>query len=1221
MNDSNRLLAAISHAQAFYICNDETDAVYRRLLDCFLDLTESECGMIGQVQWQENGQPYFKAQAITGFAWNEATRPIRQQPAGSEFKCNRLDTLLDAVMTSGKPVIANEPDEDARSADLFPDHPALHTFMGLPIHISSTLVGLVCVANKQQGYGDDLAEFLQPLLHTCGQLINVTASEREWLRMQSKLEAQRDRLESQVAERTAKIAQQARIIEQIHNAVIAADANLTITTWNRGAERMFGYAVEEAVGQPLLTILESQRDQPDFNQLINSLHKAASGEFELQLMRASGETFFAHVSLSVFNNPDVTDTGMIFHVIDISSEKTALDQLEKSESRYRALFELSADAIVLLQGDRYYDCNQAALDIFGYGSKEEFLRETLDDRLTLVQPDGENSRLKALRLLKTCLDTGKTTTVWTFRRASGEEFTGELLLTPIDYCGVRLVQAIIHDDSERRRNEEIIHAHEQYLQTVLDISPIAIMITELGSGAIRFANRRALEFSGLTAFDGEQVTARQFWVDPNERVRLLEQLIREGRASGEATLQNGSGEQFRAMLTCQYNPGSTNEALWWMLDVTAQRATQLKLQQNELMLQQILDHLPVALFVKDINDGFRYVINNRKSAEMFGSFDKTVLGHTDFELSEAEEAIKARREDLEIVRTGQAFECPSQRIEAPTGECLWIRTQKLLIPDIDGKPRLILGMSEDISERVEAEKELKVSEKRFRELAEHAPVGIFLTDARGACLYVNKQWQRMTGLDQEQAAGTGWTTALHEDDAAAVSRAWQNFTEGGPDFAMEYRFVCPDGHLTWVASTAVAFRNDADRVAGFMGSTTDITRRKQFESELEISRDEAERANAAKSAFLSRMSHELRTPLNAVLGFAQLLQMDNKNLTPNQNEGVGHILAGGEHLLHLIEDVLDFSRIDSGRMNLYLQRVSISEILQRSIALVSALAERRNITTILPDTLIADLFADPRRLQQVLVNLLSNAIKYNVMSGTVEVSVARISAYMTRISVKDSGSGIRPDDQERLFEPFERVMDANSTIEGTGIGLSICKKLVEMMGGQIGCDSEFGVGSTFWFDLPDATAAEVPHPFGHHENVPAQMAELDGIRILFMENQLDSIKLLVQVSRNIPGCELFAATNATDGIALAKSSQPDVILLDINLPKVGEFEALAMLRNDERTRNIPVISLSANTWPEMLKGGSEAGMTHCLSDLSRLDTPGSLGNLFQALVAACRPAA
>jgi CheY-like chemotaxis protein len=229
----------------------------------------------------------------------------------------------------------------------------------------------------------------------------------------------------------------------------------------------------------------------------------------------------------------------------------------------------------------------------------------------------------------------------------------------------------------------------------------------------------------------------------------------------------------------------------------------------------------------------------------------------------------------------------------------------------------------------------------------------------------------------------------------------------------------------------------------------------------------------------------------------------------------------------------------------------------------------------------------------------------------VEVSASTLLDNMIRISIKDDGIGIRPDDQTRLFEPFERVVNPDIMIEGTGIGLSICKKLVQSMSGRIGFESEFGIGSTFWFELPAAIA--IAQSSTGESDVAALTSELEGVRILYVEDHLASISLMTELARQIPDCDFTAVSNALDGVSLAKSSRPDLILMDINLPGLGGFEAMALIRKDERTRGIPVIALSASTSPELIESGKKAGFAHYLAKPLKLDS------LLETLVATHKP--
>ncbi len=745
---------------------------------------------------------------------------------------------------------------------------------------------------------------------------------------------------------------------------------------------------------------------------------------------------------------------------------------------------------------------------------------------------------------------------------------------------------------------------------LLDNAPVWILASDRTSGLVRAANRFAREELKLDQDDFHKLSEKMFWGNERERDELIRRQQEFGKATAEVEWIRPDGQTTWAIVSCQADPSDATHVLWWITDNSNQKISQLKLQQHQQLVEQVLDFLPIAVFAKDVKNNLRYVLDNRKSKEMFGSPSSGVVGKNDAEISGPEIAKIIKKQDLEMIRTGQPFFIPKRLMELPDGDLCYINTRKVLVKGPDGQPSLIVGVSEDITDQVEAERALKASEKRFHELVAGSPVGIFLTDARGAFIYVNEQWQKASGLTNAEAAAQGWAEALHPDDAERVKKTWQDYLENdhAEPCLQEFRFVRPDGQVTWVSSTVVAFKNDDDQVVGFIGSNTDITRRKQFETKIELSRDEANRANAAKSEFLSRMSHELRTPLNAVLGFGQLLQLDRENLTAKQAEGVAHILDAGEQLLHLIEDVLDFSRAESGNLSIKIQKISVSGVLQEAVSLVTDMAIQYQVELVTTPDADIRVLADQRRLQQILVKLLNNAIKYNRKDGRVEITVSSRQGGVVRINVMDTGRGIRPEDEARLFKSFEKITGPGDQMSGTGIGLSISKKLAELMGSTLGYSSKIGVGSDFWIDLPAATLdASAAQAFELTVN-PELEADLRGMRILYIEETTSGIDPMLKLAQHIEDCAVFVTSNALEGIALAKSMRPDIILMGMNLPGLDGFSALELLGKDTRTNEIPVIAISSVVSPEVVQKGLAVGFAHFLTK------PLKMNPFFQAVV-------
>ncbi len=505
------------------------------------------------------------------------------------------------------------------------------------------------------------------------------------------------------------------------------------------------------------------------------------------------------------------------------------------------------------------------------------------------------------------------------------------------------------------------------------------------------------------------------------------------------------------------------------------------------------------------------------------------------------------------------------------GTYRWINVVLRFERDERGELVRALGYALDISSRRKAEAGLREREEHFRALAETALDAIVSADARGTIIYFNPGAEQAFGYTAAEVIGKSITLLMPDRFIKAHQQGFARYMK-----TRESRVMGKTVEFIGKKKDGTEFPVDMSLASWTAGKDTFFTAILRDITEHKLAKEAAEQASRAKSEFLSRMSHELRTPLNAILGFAQLLEMDS--LAAEQRESVQHILRGGQHLLDLINEVLDITRIETDRLAMSSEPVAVNDVVGESLELIAPLAAQRQIQITGPANIHPGyVLADRQRLKQVLLNFLSNAVKYNRTGGTVTLTCEELSTERLRIKVRDTGGGIPKDKQSRLFIPFERLGVERTGVDGTGIGLALSKRLVELMDGEIGVESEVGRGSTFWVEFP-----LVEGPVERYErllgDLPAPAASGVGHArtVLYIEDNLANLELIQRILAPRPGIKLLSAMQGRLGLDLARQHHPDLILLDLHLPDITGDEILRRLHENLETSRIPVVVISAD---------------------------------------------
>lgn len=873
------------------------------------------------------------------------------------------------------------------------------------------------------------------------------------------------------------------------------------------------------------------------------------------------------------------------YIATLFAERKASEaRMATSEQRLTATLESAPHVAVQWydQEARVLYWNRASERLFGWSAAES-IGKTLDQ---LIYTEAETGRfLTELKSIgASAAVVGPLEASVRHRDGSDRSITSTIFSIPGDASPIFVRMDV--DITERKQAELALQASEQRFRQLFENVHEAVAVHAL-DGRPLIANRRLLEMFGVSAEEFDHYSIAEDYSAPGMPVDRLPAIWADVMAGNERNFEwrgrrPHDGHEFDLDVTlARFRYGDLDAILVTERDITESKSTASALRESEARFRTLFEYAPVAYQSLDINGNYLDV--NQPMTAMLGYSREELLGTNFGDLWEYPGQFQRVFEEFvcQCVTTGEL------QLRRKDGEIVTVLQEGRIQRDATGNFVRTHCVLYDISARKRAEDALN----RYRFIVNSVQDMMTVVGTDHRYEVVNDAWCRAVHRPRELVLGHHlaevWGEEVYREHIAPMLE--QCFSS---DRAIELHTTVhlPELGERECTISYLPYREMPGADVHAVIITRDVTEEVQAERAMIMAMESAESANRAKSVFLAQMSHELRTPLNAIIGFAQMLDLGVPvPLDPPHREAVGHILGSGRHLLRLINEVLDLACIEAGKMDLAAATMDIGSSIQEAVVMTQALAADRGII-IRPACLGGmEVHADAVRVRQILLNLLSNAVKYNHEGGLVAV-YCQPKGDVVRVSVVDTGPGIPPERLAQLFQPFQRLGAEQTSIEGTGIGLVVCKTLAEAMGGQIGFQSELGIGSRFWLDMP---AARVSADSAAVETTSATVVSVrdDGLsgRVLYIEDNPVNRSVMQHVFRHLRGVTLLTAETAEAGLAMIRDNPPNLVLMDISLPGMSGLDALQAIKRDPRSNAIPVIAVSAAALPSDVKNGIEAG--------------------------------
>ena len=1183
-----RLYAALSQVNQTIVRCTEQMELFTSICQVAVEYGEFRLAWVGLLD-EETGT--LSAAAEHGFGENKFPfqkmdvhkKPFRDDVAGIALRSGRVeicnDIHVEPHMTHWRELAIRD---------------GYHSVAAVPIRQNARVIGLLML------FAADIDFFMvieeQKLLEEMGVDISFALDNMQ-------LEKQREQAVKEVIESEERF-QKAFYSGPVGLAITRGSDGVYIDA-NRAFSEIVGFSQEELIGQTSLGLnITTPAQRQEYTSMMAEDGFVLNKEMTLRNRSGERRVVLGSMEIIELNN----ETCVLSTAIDITERKQVEEALNKSELRWTSLVKTIPDFIALFDKDgKYLFLNHYAE---GYSEKDVIGRQNTD----FISDDFKEEYLQTFEKAK---QTGQIQYLeYQAKGDWGSVRYYDSYFTPVLEDGQLVTTLVLaRDITDRKAAEQVLFFSQQQLRSMIHEAPISIAMFDKEMKFIAASHRWVREYgNGQTDLTGKyhyevSPDIPERWKEAHQRGQAGETIVNE-----DDLWERGDGSKnwlSWAIVPWHDMQGNIGGIIISAEDITARRLGESNLRESEERFRQLADNIEEVFWIFDpiakkevyISPAFekiwmRPVIELIANADLF----------FEFILPEDRPRVRAVTSRQML---GEKTEV-QYRITRPDGSIRWIWDRGFPVFDEDGNITRIVAIVSDVSEQKQAEINLlelnRTLEQRVAErtaevmdLYENAPAGYHSIDANGLIVRMNQTELNWLGYTREEIVGVKCMTDLYTPESKKIfSETFPHHKEFGFVKDLELEIIRKDGTIIPVLLNGTAIYNEQGEFVMSRSTFFDITERKQAELKLQAANTALEKAAKLKDEFLANMSHELRTPLNAIIGLSESLQIGTYGqLVPRQENILRVIRESGQHLLELINDILDLSKIEAGMLELKYETIDLKSICDASMLMVSEPAQKKGlqISIFITDE-IQTIQADKRRLKQMIVNLMSNAVKFTPQFGSMRLEVQPENDHAVRFTVSDTGIGISADQLENLFKPFVQVDSSLARkYEGTGLGLALVRQLAEMHNGSIGVTSTPGMGSSFYFIIPKRSSHDVVEDelSTSNESSPERISITpSSITILMVEDNPTNM-MFTGDYLTAKGFNLITAENGLQAIQQAEIHKPNLILMDIQMPELDGLEAIRRLRSKPEFASVPIIALTALAMPGDRERCLEAGASEYLA--------------------------